>query len=76
MGMHARNEMGVSLTPTKNEKGSSKRPCRKALVAPPSALPNTMEVREIGVTSISFKKPNSRSHMREIPSQIAVKRRV
>ncbi len=43
---------------------------------PESALPTTMDKREIGATSISFMNPNSRSHTIEMDEKIEEKRMV
>lgn len=37
-------------------------------------MPSTIEVRETGATSISRRKPNSRSHTIEMAEKMAVKR--
>ena len=42
-------------------------PCSKATVAAPSVLPTATEIRLIGATSTSLRKPNSRSHTSDIP---------
>ena len=43
---------------------------------PEIALPMTMDIREMGATSISFMKPNSRSHTIEMDEKIDEKRMV
>ena len=51
-------------------------PWAVATVAPPSALPHTIAERRTGATSISRRKPNSRSHTIETAEKIAVNNRV
>ena len=41
-----------------------------ATVAPPSVLPIMTVIRGTGATSVSFKKPNCRSHSRPMPEKI------
>ena len=48
--------------------------CIIAVVAPPNTLPITTEVRELGVTSISFRNPNCLSHSTAVPDAIEVRR--
>ena len=48
------------------------RPWKPATVAPPRHLPSTIEPRRTGATSISRRKPNSRSHTIEAAENIAV----
>ena len=45
-----------------------------AIVAPPSVRPAMMCSRGTGATSVSFRKPNCRSHSRPIPEKIDVNR--
>ena len=47
-------------------------PWAVAMVEPPSVLPMTSEDRLTGATTISRRKPNSRSHTMEIAEKIAV----
>lgn len=47
-------------------------PCAVATVAPPATLPLTSTHRATGATSISRKKPNSRSQTMLIALKIAV----
>ena len=47
-------------------------PWMVAIVAPPRHLPTTMADRLTGATSISRRKPNSRSHTMEAAEKIAV----
>ncbi|MCX9027588.1 MAG: hypothetical protein OIN86_05355 [Candidatus Methanoperedens sp.] len=67
---------GDMWTPTIKDSRSNNVPWINAFVAPPNAFPITIDVLEIGETRISFKNPNSRSHMTDIPERIDVKRRV
>ena len=43
-----------------------------ATTAPPRHLPQMIAPREMGATIISRRKPNSRSHTREMPANAAV----
>ena len=47
-------------------------PCAAATLAPPAVLPSASEARLVGATSISRRKPNSRSHTIDMPEKIAV----
>ena len=47
-------------------------PWNAATVAPPRHLPITIELRRTGATSISRRKPNSRSHTIDAAENIAV----
>jgi hypothetical protein len=51
-------------------------PWNMAIVEPPSSFPTTIELREIGATRISLKKPNSRSQTIDIALKKEVKRTV
>ena len=63
---------GVSDTPTSGATSSNSKPCNNATLLPPSALPIATEVREMGATWISLRKPNSRSHMMLIEAKMLV----
>src|SRR3954447_2091027 len=58
--------------PTVPSSASSTRLCRVATIAPPRHLPQMIELREIGATIISRRKPNSRSQTSEMPANAAV----
>jgi len=76
VGISITKDIGDRWTPTKNESGNRIAPWMRALVPLPSALPMTIEVRETGATIISLKKPNSLSHIMEIPEKTEVNKRV
>lgn len=63
----------VSFTPINGAKISMMVPCTMATVLPPNALPSTTEVREMGATNTSRRKPNSRSQTIEMAEKMAVK---
>ncbi len=48
------------------------KPCIRAVVPPPSTLPTATDERGMGATSISLRKPNSRSQMMEMAENMAV----
>ena len=63
----------VTCTPTKGARSSMIVPWIVATVAPPSALPITIDQRETGATKTSFKKPNSRSQTIDMAENTEVK---
>ena len=63
---------GLYGTPTRPAIATTMRPCIPATVAPPRHLPITIEPRRIGATSISRRKPNSRSHTIDAAENIGV----
>ena len=54
-------------TSAKGMNTSISSPWKMAMVAPPSALPTATEVRLMGATSTSLRKPNSRSNTTVTP---------
>ncbi len=62
--------------PTSGESTRMMRACRVATVAPPAHLPSTSDDRRMGATSISRRKPNSRSHTIDTAEKMAEKRTV
>jgi len=67
-----RNEYMVIGMPIKKDKLKIMIPWIKAVVQPPRALPMKIDVRDTGATRISFKKPNSLSHITDIPLEIDI----
>ena len=72
-GMSSATESTVSFTPTNGASTSRISAWNIACVAPPSVLPTAIDQRLIGATSISLRKPNSRSQTTDIPEKIDVK---
>jgi hypothetical protein len=76
IGKDSKRLNGVNGIPNTNPSPKTIIPWINASVLSPNILPKKTDRREIGATSISFKKPNSLSHMTDMPMNIEVNRSV
>ncbi len=73
-GISSRTTRKLIDTPTNGATRSIMIPWSIDVVLPPRALPTASDQRGTGATSISLRKPNSRSQIMETAPKIAVKR--